>query len=102
MADHFTDFPFEEIRDANGDYFTTAAQAMAAGYDADQVWSVVESDGTYTYGPSHHYVNLVGFVATKERHDGETYYHEEPEYDGTEGQDRDSYSDDQDRESYTA
>lgn len=79
MSDHFTEFPFDEIRDADGNYFATVDQAKAAGFDDDQIWSVVECEGSYTYGPSHHWVNLLGFVATHERHDGCTYYHEELE-----------------------
>lgn len=79
MADHICDFPYEEIRKPSGDYFASWQEAKDAGYDDDQIWSVVECEGTYTYGPPHHYVNHVGHVATKERHDMETYYHEEPE-----------------------
>ncbi len=73
---HETLFPFDEIRaEPNGDYFDSVADAMAAGFDLDQVWSVVHGDGdSYCYGPSHHYVNLLGYVATTERHDGDTYY----------------------------
>jgi hypothetical protein len=81
MADHFADFPFDEIRDKSGDYFSSPQAAMAAGFDADQIWSVIECDGTWSYGPVGHVVNLIGYVATAERHDGETYYHEEPEDD---------------------
>lgn len=81
MADYYQDFPFEEIRKRNGDYFDTAEDAMAAGYAESQVWSVIESEGTYTYGPSYHYINRLGYIATKEHHDGNTYYHEvDPEY----------------------
>jgi hypothetical protein len=93
MPDHFQEFPFEEIRKPNGDYFDSWPDAKAAGYDDDQIWSVVEAEGTYTYGPPHHYVNHVGHVATNERHDMETYYHEEPdedELDEEEGEDDDS------------
>lgn len=77
-TDHYQEFPFEEIRDESGDYFRTINDAIIAGYDEDQIWSVVEVDGAYSYGPTHHFVNLVGYVATTERHDGDTYYHEEP------------------------
>ena len=89
MADHFTRFPFEEIRDENGDFFANHKAAQKAGYDDDQIWSVVESDGTYTYGPPHHYVNLIGHIATIERHDGDTYYHDEPE---DEDEEEDAYA----------
>lgn len=76
---HIKDFPFEEIRDANGDYFNKPSDAIALGYKLDQIWSVIEEGGTYVYGPSYHFVNRIGFIATKETHDGDTYYVEEPE-----------------------
>ena len=77
MTLHTEDFPFEEIRKESGDYFDSAQEAMdATGLGLDHIWSVVCEDDTYCYGPSHHYVNLIGFVATKEAHDGETYYEE--------------------------
>jgi hypothetical protein len=82
MSDHHTAFPFEEIRNDEGDYFETYEEVEALLYDDDQIWSVVVTDHddghniTYTYGPSHHYVNRLGFIATAERHDRETYYHE--------------------------
>ena len=75
------DFPFEEIRQKDGNYFNTAQQAQKAGYALNQIWSVIESDNTWTYGPSHHYINVVGYIATKEKHDGETYYTETVELD---------------------
>lgn len=71
------DFPFDEIRAPDGNYFRSWQEAKDAGYDDDQIWSITESEGTWTYGPPHHYINHVGHVATLERHDGETYYHEE-------------------------
>lgn len=77
MTDYFKDFPYEEIRKADGNYFDRPSQAMALGYTLSQIWSVVESDGSYTYGPSHHIVNVLGFIATKEHHNSKTYYHEE-------------------------
>jgi hypothetical protein len=82
MTDHHTAFPFEELRNEHGDYFSTIAQALAAGHSEDQIWSVVTTDHddgyniTYTYGPVGHVVNLLGYTATAERHDGQTYYHE--------------------------
>ena len=85
MTHHIAEFPFVEIRDdvlegGNGDYFRSWQHTKDAGFDDDQIWSVVHGDETdvYIYGPPHHYVNLVGFIATQERHDGNTYY-EEPE-----------------------
>lgn len=77
MTFHVQPFPFEEIRQSDGNYFDTWAQAKAAGYDDNQIWSVVGGDDDiFTYGPPYHYVNVVGFIATNERHDGDTYYEE--------------------------
>lgn len=74
-----TEFPFEEIRDANGDYFETIDQAMKqTGLSSDHVWSVTCDDDVFITGPNHHYVNLLGYVVTKEPHDGETYFTENP------------------------
>jgi hypothetical protein len=68
------DFPFDEIRTESGDYFDSIDQVRAAGYADNQIWSVTEHDNTWCYGPSHHWVNLIGYIATKETHDGNTYY----------------------------
>jgi NAD(P)H-flavin reductase len=71
------DFPFLEYRQDSGDYFTSINDAMLKGFLQDQIWSVVESgesDHCYIYGPPHHWVNLIGYVATKEKHDDNTYY----------------------------
>lgn len=77
---HHIEFPFEEKRDTDGDYFATARDVVKAGYEyPNQVWSVVESDGVYTYGPPHHYVNVLGYIGTEERHDNQTYYEEPAE-----------------------
>ena len=74
---HEEEFPFEEIRDKNGDYFSTVADAKKhTGYDESHIWSVTECENTWSYGPSHHYVNLIGYVVTHEAHDGNTYYEE--------------------------
>ena len=78
MTDHYNDFPFEEIRLPSGDYFNSMAEARGYGHDQNQIWSVVEGEDTWTYGPAHHYINVIGFVATIERHDEDTYYHEKP------------------------
>ncbi len=69
------DFPFEEIRKPSGDYFDTIAEAQAAGFDLNQIWSVV-CDEQYTIGPPHHWINLLGYIATNETHDNNTYYEE--------------------------
>lgn len=79
MADYFQEFPHAEIRDDNGDYFNTVADAVKAGHPVENIWSVVECAGTITYGPSRHYINRLGYVATVFSHDGDTYYHEECE-----------------------
>lgn len=82
------DFPFDEIRDATGDYFRSVADAMKAGYQESQIWSVAIADGegpngedAFTYGPSHHYVNVMGYIATNEHHDSNTYYEELVDHD---------------------
>lgn len=77
------DFPFTEIRDdvwgGHGDYFNSAEEAMlATGLSERHIWSVTPCDETNvcTYGPSRHYINVIGYIATKEVHDGATYYEE--------------------------
>ena len=75
---HKEEFPFEEIRDEHGDYFMTPYDAKReTGYDESHIWSVTECENTWSYGPSHHYVNLIGYVVTHEPHDCNTYYEEE-------------------------
>ena len=75
---HEQEFPFDEIRDQHGDYFSTVADAKKhSGYDESHIWSVTECEGAWSYGPSHHYVNLIGYIATHEAHDGNSYYEEE-------------------------
>ena len=80
-------FPFEEIRDEHGDYFSTVDQAEAAGFSERQIWSVTIDDEldedtgqertTLCFGPHHHYVNLLGYVATIEpRMSDDEYYYE--------------------------
>ncbi len=73
---HAADFPFEEIRSPSGDYWDDIEDVLNAGYTLDQVWSVCEADNVFCYGPANHRVNLLGYVATNERHDGNTYYEE--------------------------
>ena len=83
------DFPFEQIRDdgtPEGDYFHRPQDIRKLGYAESQIWSIVECDdefredgqriSVYVYGPSEHYVNVIGYMATKEHHDGNTYYEE--------------------------
>lgn len=80
-----TEFPFTEVRQKTGDYFDSIQQAVSAGFAKSQIWSVTVTDdvddngreySAYSYGPSHHWVNVMGYVATHEHHDGETYYEE--------------------------
>lgn len=74
---HEQEFPFEEYRDEAGDFFISAEEAAHhTGLDMFHIWSVVECDGVFCYGPAHHYVNVLGFIATQEAHDGDTYYKE--------------------------
>ena len=76
-------FPFDKVRDTSGDYFNSVEELRALGYELNQIWSVVESssqDDAYEYtittGPAHHKVNLIGYFATAETHDHDTYYFE--------------------------
>lgn len=80
------EFPYEEIRqEPDGDYFDSIKQMEDKGFQPSQMWSVIhtcdeDQNGRevdyYTYGPKHHYINLLGYVATKEHHDSATYYDE--------------------------
>ena len=74
------DFHFEEIRTKSGDFFHTLEEVKALGYTENQIWSVVIADTdegyTYSYGPCEHWIDRLGYVATKEKHDGNTYYEE--------------------------
>ncbi len=82
-----TEFPYEEIREPDGNYFSTYENALLeANGNAFHVWSVVstETDGgdlVFTYGPGKHYVNVIGWICTQETHDGDTYYEERIEFD---------------------
>ena len=68
----------------NTKYYSCVGLAKTASCCATiitQIWSVVVCDDddepiTWTYGPNHHWVNVMGFTATQEHHDGDTYYHE--------------------------
>lgn len=74
---YMDDFPYREIRDARGDLFETVHLAMkATGLNMDHVWSVADAEGSTCFGPPHHYVNVLGFIATAEPHDHATYYEE--------------------------
>tara|TARA_R110002110_G_scaffold226672_1_gene441005 strand:- start:236 stop:514 length:279 start_codon:yes stop_codon:yes gene_type:complete len=76
-------FPFDEIKRNDGEYFDTAKEAMTAtGLGSSHVWVIIESDTgndneyCYTTSPPHHYINKIGYIATQEPHDHETYYNE--------------------------
>ena len=76
---HNQEFPFTELRMHTGDYYDNKTQMEHAGFVESQMWSITdadEEDGSeyYCYGPVHHYVNLIGYIATAEHHDGDTYY----------------------------
>lgn len=74
---HETDFPYEEIKESNGDYFFSPEAAQKAGFNLNQIWSVAEEDNVFTYGPHYHRINVIGYVATQETHDSDTYYIED-------------------------
>ena len=76
LQDSNTPFPYEEIHKDSGDYFDSVAQAQAAGLCLEQIWSVIIDGDICTYGPPHHFVNVIGYVGTKELHDHNTYFEE--------------------------
>lgn len=94
-----TEFPYEEIRDKNGDYFLSLGSALAKIADMQNlslpdmttewresvlkyIWAVIITDTedgvTWTFTRPHHYVNREGFIITKEarQHDDEEYNEE--------------------------
>jgi len=73
MSNVHKEFPYEELRDENGDYFTSRVCCLEAGIPSENIWSVVESDCVIEHGPAHHYVNVLGFVGTVELNDGQYY-----------------------------
>ena len=84
MSATFTEFPFDEVRNPQGDYFNSVEDAMAVTKcQPNQVWSVTISDSDnpnirdiYTFGPAD-YRRLgyrAGYVVTVEKHDGNTLY----------------------------
>lgn len=79
MTIHESDFPYEEIKTSDGNLFNTVADAMAEGFNMNQVWSMSVEEAKddlaiFTIGPPHHYINVIGYIATKETHDNNTYY----------------------------
>lgn len=71
------DFPFEIIKRENEDYFSSVEEAQQAGFNLNQIWAVVNEDYSFAYGPSHLKINLLGYIATNETHDGNTLYVED-------------------------
>ena len=70
MVNPNQEFPYGEIFRDDGNYFNSWADAAAAGYSDSQIWCVTTSDhehGTwFCYDNSAHFVNVHGFIATKE------------------------------------
>ena len=68
-----TDFPYDIIYRS-----ATYELAKQAGFNDENIWSVVEGDdNVLTYGPPHHFINVIYWVVTKEAHDHNTYYEED-------------------------
>jgi hypothetical protein len=79
MAEYEIEFPFTELKTPTGDYYDNRIEMERAGFVESQMWSVTDADDDdgseyLCYGPVHHYVNLIGYIATAEHHDGDTYY----------------------------
>lgn len=79
MAAYEQEFPFQELKTPTGDYYDNRNEMERAGFVESQMWSVTDADDDdgseyLCYGPVHHYVNLIGYIATAEHHDGDTYY----------------------------
>jgi len=79
MAEYEIEFPFTELKTPTGDYYDNRIEMERAGFVESQMWSVTDADDDdgseyLCYGPVHHYVNLLGYIATAEHHDGDTYY----------------------------
>ena len=79
MAEYEQEFPFTELKTPTGDYYDNRIEMERAGFVESQMWSVTDADDDdgseyLCYGPVHHYVNLLGYIATAEHHDGDTYY----------------------------
>ena len=79
MAIYEQEFPFTELKTPTGDYYDNRIEMEHAGFVESQMWSVTDADDDdgseyLCYGPVHHYVNLIGYIATAEHHDGDTYY----------------------------
>ena len=79
------EFPYEEIRDPNGDYFSSYQEVLDAGFTDAQVWTVIVTDedlGLWiTYDNGFRFVNVIGYVASKEEVTGDECYEEFVELD---------------------
>lgn len=75
-TEHHTIFPFDEIHRPDSSLFATAEEAQRAGYELNQIWSVIGCYDNLAYGPPHCRECVVGYIATQETHDGDTYYYE--------------------------
>ena len=64
------EFPYEEIRDPDGNYFLYYEDVIDAGYCEEQVWTVVSTDTDegiwFAYDSTRRIVNVLGYIATKE------------------------------------
>lgn len=79
------EFPYEEIKDADGNYFLRYEDVIAAGYCEEQVWTVISTDTDtgiwFTYDSTPRIVNVIGYIATKEKITGDECYEEFVELD---------------------
>ena len=79
------EFPYEEIKDADGNYFLHYEDVIDAGYCEEQVWTVISNDNAngiyFTYDSTRRIVNVIGYIATKEEAVPGEYYEEFVELD---------------------
>ena len=80
MVEPSEEFPYEEIRRADGNYFDSWSEVSDAGYSYRQTWCITSSDseqGTwFCYDNAPHFVNVLGFIATNEHAKPGEYYEE--------------------------
>ena len=78
-------FPYEEIKDTDGNYFQRYQDVLDAGFSDAQVWTVIVTDedlGLWiTYDNGYRFVNVLGYVASKEEVTAEECYEEWVELD---------------------
>ena len=74
------EFPYEEIRRDDGNFFDSWDEVEAAGYSYRQIWCITSGDteeGTwFCYDNAHHYVNVLGYIATNEHAKPNEHYEE--------------------------